>query len=82
MNNIGPSMELCSTLKSSYLSVDSDFFYFTDCLRSARYDVNHISAVSEIPNSVERRLRRILWSIVSKEADRSRSVRAVGMALR
>ena len=47
----------------------------TVCCLSNRYDLNHERGVPEIPKTCSRRDRRILWSMVSKAADRSRSVR-------
>ena len=44
--------------------------------RSYRYDLNQARAVLWIPNVYSRRVRRMVWSIVSKAAERFRSVRS------
>ena len=41
-----------------------------------RYNLNQARAVLWIPNVYSRRVRRMVWSIVSKAAERSRSVRS------
>ena len=44
--------------------------------RSYRYDLNQARAVLWIPNVYSRRVRSMVWSIVSKAAERSRRVRS------
>ena len=48
----------------------------TDWDRFWRYEEISCNARPEIPKEVDNLLRRIVWSIVSKAADRSRSIRA------
>ena len=49
--------------------------------RSYRYDLNQARAVLWIPNVYSRRVRRMVWTIVSKAAERSRSVRSESQRL-
>ena len=51
------------------------------CCLSVRYEVNQLRAVPDMPYHVDRRVMRILWSMVSKAADRSSRVRAVTFPL-
>ena len=51
------------------------------CCLSVRYEVNQLRAVPDMPYHVDRREMRILWSMVSKAADRSNRVRAVTFPL-
>ena len=44
----------------------------TNCVRSERYEWKKEKAESVRPRSSDRRVRRILWEIVSKAAERSR----------
>ena len=51
------------------------------CRLSIRYEVNQLSAVPDIPYHVDKRVMRISWSMVSKQADRSSKVSAVTFPL-
>ena len=51
------------------------------CCLSVRYEVNQLRAVPDMPYHVDRRVMRILWSMVSKAADMSSRVRAVTFPL-
>ena len=51
------------------------------CCLSVRYEVNQLRAVPDMPYHVDRRVMRILWSMVLKAADRSSRVRAVTFPL-
>ena len=44
-------------------------------VRDERYEVNHCSETEEMPNQVESGWSRMVWSRVSKAADRSRRQR-------
>ena len=51
------------------------------CCLSVRYEVNQLRAVPDMPYHVDRRVMRIVWSIVSKVADGSSRVKAVTFPL-
>ena len=51
------------------------------CCLSVRYEVNQLRAVPDMPYHVDRRVMRILWSMVSKAADKSSRVKAVTFPL-
>ena len=51
------------------------------CRLSVRYEVNQLKAVPDIPYHVDKRVIRMLWSMVSKAADRSSRVSAVTLPL-
>ena len=51
------------------------------CRLSVRYEVNQLRAVPDIPYHVDKRVMRMLWSIVSKAADRSSRVSSVTLPL-
>ena len=49
----------------------------TNCVRSERYEWMKERAESVRPRSSDRRLRRMLWEMVSKAAERSRRISVV-----
>ena len=51
------------------------------CCLSVRYAVHQLRAVPDIPYHVDKRVMRMLWSMVSKAADRSSRVSAVTLPL-
>ena len=51
------------------------------CRLSVRYEVIQLRAVPYIPHHVDKRVMRMLWSMVSKAADRSSRVSAVTLPL-
>ena len=53
----------------------------TSCCLSVRYEVNQLRAVPDIPYHVDKRVMQMLWSMVSKAADRSSRVSAVTLPL-
>ena len=54
---------------------------FTLCYPSVKYDENQLRAVPEMPYHIDKRLMSLLWSIVSKAADKSSQVTAVTLPL-
>ena len=51
------------------------------CRLSVRYEENQLRAVSDIPYYLDKHLMRMLWSMVSKAADRARRVGVVNLPL-
>ena len=51
------------------------------CRLPVRYEVNQLRAVRDIPYHVDKRVMRMLRSMMSKAADRSSRVRAVTLPL-
>ena len=47
------------------------------CRISVRYEVNQPRAVPDIPYHVDKRVKRMLWSMMSKAADSSSRVSVV-----
>lgn len=77
MNRIGPRTEPCGTPKETEEAGDSSSRMATENVRDERYDEIQLSAVSPRPNQDDRRVRRIVWSMVSNAAERSRRQRPV-----
>jgi len=72
----GPSTEPCGTPRWSGRLGENDRSMATDCERWDRYDESKECAELEMPKHELSLLRRMLWSIVSKAAERSRRTRA------
>ena len=53
----------------------------TACRLLVRYKMNQLRAVPDIPYHVDKRVMRMLWSMVTKAADRSSRVSAVTLPL-
>ena len=71
IKNLGPRIDPCGTTNSSVVSLESPVFTETTCLRSLRKSTIKSSARPCIPNRFFRTSARMLWSTVSKAADRS-----------
>ena len=72
----GPRTEPWGTPQESLTGSDCTLLTDTFWNRSYRYDLNQAKAVLWIPNVYSRRVRRMVWSIMSEAAERSRSVRS------
>ena len=77
----GPKTELCGTPHDVGNMSEKQLPILMACCLSIRYEVNQLRAVPDMPYHVDRRVMRILWSMVSKAADRSSRVRAVTFPL-
>ena len=51
------------------------------CLLSVRYEVNQLRAVPDIPYHIDKRVMRMLWSMVSNAADRLSRISIVTLPL-
>ena len=51
------------------------------CCQSVRYEVNQLRAVPDIPYHVDKRVMRMLWSMVSKAAALTLSSRVSAVTL-
>ena len=60
---------------------ESEPSMYTRCCLFEIYDLNHWKTVPEMPKCPCSRSKRVAWSMVSKAADRSNSVRAVTLPL-
>ena len=77
----GPKTEPCGTPHDVGNMSEKQLPIFMACCLSVRYEVNQLRAVPDMPYHVDRRVMRILWSMVSKAADRSSRVRTVTFPL-
>lgn len=77
-NKIGPNMEPWGTPNVNWEGSDKDLPILTDWNLFDRYVWNHLRAVYVKPNQDVRQLSNILWTIVTKAADKSSNMRAVG----
>ena len=77
----GPKTEPCGTPHDVGNMSEKQLPILMACCLSVRYEVNQLRAVPDMPYHVDRRVMRILWSMVSKAADRSSRVRAVTFPL-
>ena len=77
----GPKTEPCGTPHDVGNMSEKQLHILMACCLSVRYEVNQLRAVPDMPYHVDRRVMRILWSMVSKAADRSSRVRAVTFPL-
>ena len=77
----GPKTEPCGTAHDVGNMSEKQLPILMACCLSVRYEVNQLRAVPDMPYHVDRRVIRILWSMVSKVADRSSRVRAVTFPL-
>ena len=77
----GPKTEPCGTPHDVGNMSEKQLPVLMACCLSVRYEVNELRAVPDMPYHVDRRVMRILWSMVSKAADRSSRVRAVTFPL-
>ena len=68
---IGPSTEPCGTPQSRACGSDVTLPNFTQNWRSDKYDLNQCSAVPLITNLSCSSLMKMVWSTVSKAADKS-----------
>ena len=71
MNSKGPKTEPCGTPQEAENEEDLKPEAATMDVRDRRYERNQDRATSVMPNQVAKRWSRIVWSIVSKAADRS-----------
>ena len=67
----GPKTEPCGTPHDVGNISEKQLPILMACCLSVRYEVNQLRAVPDMPYHVDRRVMRILWSMVSKAADRS-----------
>ena len=72
---IGPKTDPCGTSQDTDAGTDVCEWTETDWIRPERYDENQSRTVPERPKSCFNLWRRMLWSIVSKAADRSNEAR-------
>ena len=77
----GPKTEPCGTPHDVGNMSEKQLPILMACCLLVRYEVNQLRAVPDMPYHVDRRVMRILWSMVSKAADRSSRVRAVTFPL-
>ena len=77
----GPKTEPCGTPHDVGNMSEKQLPILMACCLSVRYGVNQLRAVPDMTYLVDRRVMRILWSMVSKAADRSSRVRAVTFPL-
>ena len=77
----GPKTEPCGTPHDVGNMSEKQLPILMACCLSVRYEVTQLRAVPDMPYHVDRRVMRILWSMVSKAADRSSRVRAVTFVL-
>ena len=77
----GPKTEPCGTPHDVGNMSEKQLPILMAICLSVRYEVNQLRAVPDMPYHVDRRVMRILWSMVSKAADRSSRVRAVTFPL-
>ncbi len=73
MKSNGPSTEPWGTPYYTCDRYDTSSFTATNWWRSDKYDLNHASALVLMPTKFSSLLKRMLWSIVSNAALRSRS---------
>jgi len=74
-NKIGPRMNPCGTPLSMGAGCECASPIFTEKDLFKRKDLNHASAVPQIPTSFSRRVNKISWSMVSNAALRSNKTR-------
>ena len=77
MKSKGPKTETCGTPHDVGNMSENQLPIVMACCLSVGYEVNQLRAVPDMPYHVDRRVMRILWSMVAKAADRSSRVRAV-----
>ena len=70
----GPKTEPCGTPHDVGNMSEKQLPILMACCLSVRYEVNQLRTVPDMPYHVDRRVMRILWSMVSKAADRSSRV--------
>ena len=76
VKRVGPNTEPCGTPHLTLWVADLAPPMATYSVRFVRYEVNQFRAESEMPMVECRRWRRMLWSMVSKAAVRSRRIRS------
>ena len=81
MKSKGPKTEPCGTPHDVGNMSENQLPIVMACCLSVGYEVNQLRAVPDMPYHVDRRVMRILWSMVAKAADRSSRVRAVTFPL-
>ena len=81
MKSKGPKTEPCWTPHDVGNMYEKQLPILMACCLSVRYEVNQLRTVPDMPYHVDRRVMRILWSMVSKAANRSSRVRAVTFPL-
>ena len=69
---MGPKTEPCGTPVDSGFGGDVAELMVTLCDRDCKYEINHFKASSIMPKRFSSLLMRMVWSIVSKAADKSR----------
>ena len=67
----GPRTEPWGTPQEDVCQEDRSVSHLTRKQRDDRYDLNQLRTAPWIPNQDERRVIKMLWSIVSKAAERS-----------
>ena len=80
-NRKGPRTDPCGMPKWRSCGHESEPSMCTCCCLFEMYDLNHWKTVPEMPKCTCSRSKRVEWSMVSKAADRSNSVRAVTLPL-
>ena len=77
----GPKTEPWRTPQEVGSMSEKQLPIYLACRLSARYELNQLRAVPDIPYHVDKRVVRMSWSVVSKAADRSIRVSAVTLSL-
>jgi len=67
----GPRTEPWGTPQEDVCQEDRSVSHLTRNQRDDRYDLNHLRTAPWIPNQDERWVIKMLWSVVSKAAERS-----------
>ena len=81
MKSKGPKTEPCGTPHDVGNMSENQLPIVMACCLSVGYKVNQLRAVPDLPYHVDRRVMRILWSMMAKAGDRSSRVRAVTFPL-
>ena len=68
----GGRTDPCGTPILRFTVVDRTPLTFTLCVLSWRWDLNQASAAPRMPATTSRRSSRMVWSVVSKAAERSK----------
>ena len=71
----GPRTEPWGTPQEEVQKNEKVLFHLTRKERDDKYDLNQLRTEPWIPDQEERRVSKMLWSIVSKAAGRSRRLR-------